>query len=25
MNEDWKRYIETHADNVFDRVSKEKK
>ena len=25
MNEDWKRYIETRADNVFDRVAKEKK
>jgi hypothetical protein len=25
MNEDWKRYVETRADNVFDRVAKEKK
>jgi hypothetical protein len=25
MNTDLKRYIETHADNVFDRVAKEKK
>lgn len=25
MNEDWKRYIETRADNLFDRVAKEKK
>jgi hypothetical protein len=25
MNVDLKRYIETQADNIFDRVSKEKK
>jgi len=25
MNEDLKRYIETRADNIFDRVAKEKK
>jgi hypothetical protein len=25
MNTDLKRYIETHADNIFDRVAKEKK
>lgn len=25
MNEDLRRYIETRADNIFDRVSKEKK
>ena len=25
MNEDLRRYIETSADNIFDRVAKEKK
>jgi hypothetical protein len=25
MNEDLKRYVETSADNIFDRVAKEKK
>jgi hypothetical protein len=25
MNDDLKRYIETRADNIFDRVAKEKK
>lgn len=25
MNDDFKRYIETRADNIFDRVAKEKK
>jgi len=25
MNTDLKRYIETQADNIFDRVAKEKK
>jgi len=25
MNADLKRYIETSADNIFDRVAKEKK